>query len=103
MINWMLRNCARALAVAGLLAVVMAATAQAQTPEFTVITNTATVTWTDANSNAYAPVSGSVNVTVGFTAGVDVIAGAATVNPASPSVGNSIAFTIQNIGNGEGD
>jgi len=101
MMNWMLRNCARALTFAGLLAVVMSATAQAQTPEGTVITNTATVTWTDANGNPYAPVSGSVNVTVGFTAGIDVIAGAATVNPASPSAGNSISFTIQNIGNGD--
>ncbi len=101
MINWMLRNCARALAVAGLLAVVLAATAQAQTPEGTTITNTATVSWTDANGNAYASVSGSVSVTVGFQAGIDVIAGVATVSPASPSSGNSISFTIQNIGNGD--
>ena len=101
MINWMLRSCARALAMAGLLTAVMAVTAQAQTPEGTVITNTATVTWTDANGNPYAPVSGSVNVTVGFTAGIDVIAGAAAVSPASPSAGNSISFTIQNIGNGD--
>ena len=44
MMNWMLRNCARTLAVAGLLAMALGVTAQAQTPEGTVITNTATVT-----------------------------------------------------------
>jgi uncharacterized repeat protein (TIGR01451 family) len=100
MMNWMLRNCARALAVAGLLAVVTVVTAQAQTPEGTPITNTATVTWTDANGNAYAPVSGSVTVTVGFQAGIDVMAGAATVSPASPSVDDTLDFDVANVGNG---
>jgi uncharacterized repeat protein (TIGR01451 family) len=96
----MIRNCARALAITGLLATVTAATVQAQTPENTVITNTATVTWTDANNNTYAPVNGSVSVTVGFQAGIDVIS-AGDVTPASPSSGNSISFDIQNIGNGD--
>jgi len=86
--------------MAGMFAAILAVTAQAQTPEGTVITNTATVTWTDANGNPYAPVSESVNVTVGFTAGIDVIAGAATVNPASPSVDDTLDFDVANIGNG---
>lgn len=91
-----------ALLVFGVLAVAMATaqTALAQTPEGTVITNTATVNFTDANGNAYAPVSASVSVTVGFAAGIDVVAGAATVTPASPSTGNTLLFTINNIGNG---
>jgi trimeric autotransporter adhesin len=72
----------------------------AQTPEGTVITNTATVTYTDANSNAYAPVSGSVSVTVGFTAGVSVAANNPTPTPASPSTANQLTFTITNAGNG---
>lgn len=83
-------------------AVVLSASAPlgAQTPEGTVITNTATVTWTDANGNPYTPVSGSVNVTVGFAAGVDVTAAAATANPASPSSADTLTFTVQNAGNG---
>jgi uncharacterized repeat protein (TIGR01451 family) len=74
--------------------------AAAQTPEGTVITNTATVTYTDANSNAYAPVSGQVSVTVGFTAGVSVAANTPTPTPASPSSANQLSFTITNAGNG---
>ena len=78
-----------------------AAPAMAQTPtaENTVITNTATVTYTDANGNTYTPVDASVSVTVGFQAGVDVTV-SATAAPASPSAGNELAFPIQNIGNG---
>jgi uncharacterized repeat protein (TIGR01451 family) len=75
-------------------------TAVAQTPEGTVITNVATVTYTDANSNAYAPVSGSVSVTVGFTAGVSVAANTPTPTPASPSTANQLTFTVTNAGNG---
>ncbi len=74
--------------------------AAAQTPEGTVITNTATVTYTDANSNAYAPVSGSVSVTVGFTAGVSVTANTPSPTPASPSSANQLTFTVANAGNG---
>ena len=73
--------------------------AQSPTPEGTVITNTATVSFTDANGNTYSSVSASVNVTVGFVAGIDV-AGAAAVTPGSPSAANTLTFTIQNIGNG---
>ncbi len=78
----------------------MAGRVAAQTPEGTVIQNTATVTYTDANSNAYAPVSGSVSVTVGFTAGVSVTANHPTPTPASPSTGNQLTFTVTNAGNG---
>jgi uncharacterized repeat protein (TIGR01451 family) len=74
--------------------------AAAQTPEGTVITNTATVTYTDANSNAYAPVSGSVSVTVGFTAGVSVTPNNPSPTPASPSTANQMTFTVTNLGNG---
>ena len=45
------------LGIVALLAATTAAPANAQTPEGTVIRNIATVTFTDANSNAYAPVS----------------------------------------------
>src|SRR5919206_5362162 len=72
--------------------------AQSPTPEGTVITNTATVSFTDANGNTYSNVSASVNVTVGFVAGIDV-AGAASVTPGSPSAANTLTFTIQNMGN----
>ena len=73
--------------------------AQSPTPEGTVITNTATVSFTDANGNTYSAVNASVSVTVGFVAGVNV-SGAATATPASPSSNDALTFTIQNIGNG---
>lgn len=90
-----------ALIAFGVLAVAMvtAQTAAAQTPEGTVIRNIATVTFTDANNNAYNAVADTVDITVGFTAGLNVT-GAASVTPASPSTGNTLTFTIQNIGNG---
>ena len=75
------------------------ALAQSPTPENTVITNTATASWTDANGNTYTPVTASAAVTVGFAAGTDVTA-AASVTPASPSTGNSLAYTLTNAGNG---
>ncbi len=81
-----------AVAVSGLYA-------QSPTPEGTVITNTSTVTYTDANGNTYTPVTASVSVTVGFVAGVD-LTGAVSVSPATPSTGNVLSFTYQNIGNG---
>src|SRR3954464_15670643 len=73
--------------------------AQSPTPEGTVISNTATVSFTDANNNTYTNVTATVTVTVGFVAGIDV-AGAASVTPASPSTGNLLTFTVQNMGNG---
>ncbi len=91
----------RALALTVIVAALAGKTMHAQTPEGTTITNTATVSWTDANGNPYTPVSDAVSVTVGFQAGIDVIAAAAVVTPASPSTGNSISFDIQNIGNGD--
>ena len=81
-------------------AVLTAEPATAQTPEGTVIRNIATVTFTDANNNTYAPVADTVDVTVGFAAALNVT-GAATATPASPSSGNVLTFTIGNIGNGE--
>lgn len=88
------------LTLAALGAAFVARPAHGQTPEGTVIRNIATVTFTDANSNAYAPVADTVDVTVGFVAGIDVIAAAATVAPASPSTADTIAFQVDNIGNG---
>lgn len=72
---------------------------QAQTPEGTVITNTATANYTDANGNAYTAASGSVSVTVGFQGSLAVTSPAAA-SPASPSTGNAITWTITNNGNG---
>jgi uncharacterized repeat protein (TIGR01451 family) len=74
--------------------------AQAQTPEGTVITNTATATYTDANGNAYTPVTGSVSVTVGFKAGLTVTANTPTPAAASPSTADTMTFTVTDIGNG---
>ncbi len=91
---------ARILFLVGLVGTLAAGTAWGQTPEGTVITNTATVSWTDANSNSYTPVSAQVSVTVGFSAGIDAITGAASVSPSPGSTGNTLTFTIDNIGNG---
>jgi uncharacterized repeat protein (TIGR01451 family) len=95
------QNLKGALLAFGVLAVAMATAqpAMAQTPEGTVIRNIATVTFTDANNNAYDAVADTVDVTVGFAAALDVT-GALAVTPASPSTGNVLTFTIGNIGNG---
>ncbi len=98
--KWKLFLRLQTVALAGGLALFAARPATAQTAEGTVITNTATVDWTDANANTYTQASGSVSVTVGFQAGVDVIAAAATVAPASPSTADTLFFNVQNIGNG---
>jgi uncharacterized repeat protein (TIGR01451 family) len=90
---------ARLLSLAIVLAAFASRGAFAQTPEGTVITNTASVSYTDANTNTYSAVTASVNVTVGFLAGVDVT-GSATAGPASPSTANTLSFPIQNLGNG---
>ncbi len=80
--------------------VVTARSAGAQaTPEGTVITNTASASWTDANNNTYTAVTANVSVTVGFTAGVGV-SSPVSVTPASPSTSDQINFTITNTGNG---
>ncbi|MGH9261212.1 MAG: hypothetical protein ACRD08_15195, partial [Acidimicrobiales bacterium] len=94
-LHWVARV---AIAVAAL--ALVAGEAQAQTPEGTVITNIATVTFTDANNNAYAPVSGQVSVTVGFAAGVNVTANTPSPTPASPSTADTLLFTVANAGNG---
>jgi uncharacterized repeat protein (TIGR01451 family) len=88
--------------VAVLLAALTAvpANAQSPTPEGTLIRSIATVTFTDANTNAYALIADTVNLTVAFVAGVDVIAQAATVSPLSPSVNDTLFFTVANPGNG---
>lgn len=91
-----------ALAGLTLAPLALATPARAQTsptPEGTVITNTATASWTDANGNTYTPVTASASVTVGFVAGPDV-SSPATVTPASPSTANELGFTITNSGNG---
>ena len=88
-----------AVALLATIATATNANAQTPTPEGTVITNTASASWTDANGNTYTPVTASASVTVGFLAAPDV-SSAATVTPASPSTGNAIAFTVTNSGNG---
>jgi len=52
------------------------------------------------NSNTYTQVADTADVTVGFVAGVDVIAGTATVGPAAPSTADTLSFQVANIGNG---
>jgi uncharacterized repeat protein (TIGR01451 family) len=94
--HWM----TRAPALIAIAAVALTVPASAQTPEGTIITNTATVNYQDAAGTAYTPASASVSITVAFKAGLSTVAAAATVNPASPSTADTIAFTINNIGNG---
>src|SRR6266498_1697131 len=90
------------LVLAALALVALAGRAPAQTPEGTVITNTATATYTDANNNAYSAVSGSVSVTVGFKAGVTVTANTPTPSSASPSTADTMTFTVANAGIAQG-
>ncbi len=82
------------LALAALALVALAGWAPAQTPEGTVITNTATATYTDVNNNAYSAVSGSVSVTVGFKAGVTVTANTPSPSSASPSTAVAGVITV---------
>src|SRR5438034_2262019 len=88
------------LALSAVALMALAGRVRAQTPEGTVITNTATATYTDANNNPYAAVSGSVSVTVGFKAGVAVTANTPTPSSASPSTADTMTFTVMNVGNG---
>src|SRR5256712_5571343 len=88
------------LALAARALVAVAGGALAQTPEGTVIANAAPATYTDANSNPYAAVSGSVSVTVGFKAGLTVTANTPTPSSASPSTADTMTFTAANVGNG---
>lgn len=71
----------------------------AASAEGTSIVNTAKATYTDANSNTYAEVTGQVTIIVGFFAAPDPSV-AATSTPASGSSGNVATFTIKNSGNG---
>jgi uncharacterized repeat protein (TIGR01451 family) len=86
--------------LAGGLALFAVRPATAQTAEGTVITNEAIVNWTDANSNTYTPVNATVDVTVGFQAGLSLTPDGGSQSPASPSTGGTLTFTIQNSGNG---
>lgn len=88
----------RAVLLAAALAATERAHAQALA-EGTVITNSASATYTDANNGTYAAVTASVSVTIGFVAGLDVTSNAAAT-PASPSTGNVATFTVNNIANG---
>ncbi len=99
-----MRQTLRRVALAGLLMAPFAligGTAAAQTPtaEGTVITNTATASYTDANNNTYTNVTASASVTVGFLAGPDA-SSPVSVTPASPRTGNELGFTVTNTGNG---
>src|SRR5438046_4109315 len=93
-------RCTYSLALAAVALMAIAGRVRAQTPEGTVITNTATATYTDANNNPYAAVSGSVSVTVGFKAGIAVTANTPTPSSASPSTADTMTFTVMNVGNG---
>ena len=102
MLHKLLTRMGMVLGVVVLLATLTAvpANAQSPTPEGTLIRSIATVSFTDANTNTYATVADTVNLFVGFVAGVDVIAQAAIVNPISPSTLDTLFFTVANPGNG---
>lgn len=87
------------LAIMATLAGGSTAALSAQTAEGTVITNTATATYTDANGNTYTAASGAVSVTVGFTGSLAVTSPAAA-SPSSPSTANTVTWTVANNGNG---
>ena len=88
------------LAIAATVGWLQPTAAYGQTAEGTIITNTATVSFSDANSNTYSTVDGVAVVTVGHVAGIDVVAGAATATPLVNTTGNTMTFTVNNVGNG---
>jgi uncharacterized repeat protein (TIGR01451 family) len=91
---------ARTLILAGLAAFFAVATAQAQTPEGTTIRNIATVDYEDGDGFTYTQVADTVDITVGFLVGISTTPDGGTATPASPSTGGTLAFTIENVGNG---
>ena len=76
-----------------------AVAAQAPTAEGALISNSVSASYTDANNTAYTPITANVDVTVGFLPGLHVTS-AATETPPSPSTGNVVSYTINNLGNG---
>ncbi|HEU0013996.1 MAG TPA: hypothetical protein VFQ45_09950 [Longimicrobium sp.] len=70
------------------------------TPEGTVIANVATVSFQDTTGTDYPQVADTVEVTVGFLAGIDV-QGPGTLTPPSPATGAEADFVIENTGNGD--
>jgi uncharacterized repeat protein (TIGR01451 family) len=99
------------IALGGLLAIAAATPAYAQststeftlnglTREGTVITNTATATYTDENGNTYDQLTASASVTVGFLASLEIMA-LETMAPAGPSADNELVLTVTNNGNGD--
>src|SRR5436189_6356764 len=88
------------LALSAVALIALEGRVRAQTPEGTVITNTATATYTDANNNPYAAVSGSVSVTVGFKAGRAVTANTPTPSSAPPSPAYTITFPVITVADG---
>lgn len=86
--------------LSAMLAMLGARRAEAQTAEGTSIRNIATVTFTDANSNSYAPKADTTDVTVGFAAGINVTSASTASTPTSPSTADTLTFTVLNIGNG---
>src|SRR2546425_12994264 len=88
------------LALIAMALLAVATEARAQTPVFFFNDTATTEIYTDANGNAYAPVSGSVSVTVGFKAGVTVTANTPSPAAASPSTADTMTFTVANVGNG---
>jgi uncharacterized repeat protein (TIGR01451 family) len=95
----MLRKTLMWLPVLLLFAAPLAAQTAGPTPEGTKITNTATVSYTDANGNTYQDETASSEVTVGFKAGVTVD-GDVSVTTAS-GVQDTATFTVTNAGNGD--
>src|SRR5438874_12693500 len=70
----------------------------AQTPEGTVIHNTATATYTDRNSNTYAAVSGPVAVTFGFLPAFAAADDSPCPTPPSPSTAATPCFVVPHPG-----
>lgn len=91
---------ARTLILVGLAAFLAVATAQAQTPEGTTIRNIATADYEDANGFSYTQVADTVDITVGFLVGISMTPDGGSATPASPSTGNIMTFTVENVGNG---
>src|SRR6266566_9885186 len=92
--------------LAALALVAVAGRAVAQTPEGTVITNTATATYTDANNNAYSAVSGVITVT-GYRSGATTYGTLAALNTAlagaGTAQGGSITLkVVYNVASGQG-
>lgn len=81
-------------------AALLPALAYASTAANTTITNTVTVNYTDAASNAQTPVQDSVAITVNLVTSAPLLSSPANIDPATENTLNQLTYVITGTANG---